>query len=104
MLTGATYLVSNDYELQLIENATHLTLAEIQNRADTVITTLGENGSILRQGGVETKIAPCPARDVKDPTGAGDAFRAGFIKGLTMMAPTRARPASVHKKATLSRA
>ncbi len=84
MLTGATYLVSNDYELQLIENATKLTLAEIQARAGTVITTLGENGSIIRQNGTETKIPPCPAGDVKDPTGAGDAFRAGFIKGLAM--------------------
>lgn len=84
MLTGATYLVSNDYELQLIENATKLTTAEIQARAETVITTLGENGSIIRRGGVETHIPPCPAKDVKDPTGAGDAFRAGFIKGLTM--------------------
>jgi adenosine kinase len=84
MLTGATYLVSNDYELQLIENATRLTLVEIVARAGTVITTLGENGSIIRQGATETVIPPCPAADVKDPTGAGDAFRAGFIKGLTL--------------------
>uniref|UniRef100_I2PZN2 Sugar kinase, ribokinase n=1 Tax=Desulfovibrio sp. U5L TaxID=596152 RepID=I2PZN2_9BACT len=84
MLTGATYLVSNDYELQLIENATRLTLAEIVARAGTVITTLGENGSIIRQGAAETVIPPCAATDVKDPTGAGDAFRAGFIKGLTL--------------------
>lgn len=84
MLTGADYLISNDYELQLIENATKLTTAEIRARAATVITTLGENGSIVRQGGLETRIPPCPAKDVKDPTGAGDAFRAGFIKGLTL--------------------
>jgi adenosine kinase len=84
MLTGATYLISNDYELQLIENATKLTLAEIQNRAATVITTLGDKGSIVRQNGVETQVPPCPVSDVKDPTGAGDAFRAGFIKGLIM--------------------
>ncbi|EHJ46275.1 Adenosine kinase [Solidesulfovibrio carbinoliphilus subsp. oakridgensis] len=84
MLTGATYLVSNDYELQLIENATKLTLAEIVARAGTVITTLGENGSVIRQGAAETVIPACPAADVKDPTGAGDAFRAGFIKGLSL--------------------
>ena len=91
MLTGATYLISNDYELQLIENATKLSLAEIRSRADTVITTLGENGSIVRQGATETHIPPCPAEDVQDPTGAGDAFRAGFLKGLTLgKTPTEA--------------
>jgi len=84
MLTGATYLISNDYELQLIENATRLTQAEIVARAGAVITTLGENGSVIRQGANETSIPPCPVKDVRDPTGAGDAFRAGFIKGLTM--------------------
>ncbi len=84
MLTGATYLISNDYELQLIQNATKLTLAQILDRAGTVITTLGENGSFVRQGNTETQVPPAPVTDVKDPTGAGDAFRAGFLKGLTM--------------------
>lgn len=84
MLTGAAYLISNDYELQLIENATKLSLADIRARAGVVITTLGENGSIIRQGNKETHIPPCPVADVQDPTGAGDAFRAGLIKGLTL--------------------
>lgn len=84
MLTDAAYLISNDYELQLIENSTKLTLAEIRSKAAIVITTLGENGSVVRQGNKETHIPPCTVHDVQDPTGAGDAFRAGFIKGLTM--------------------
>ena len=84
MLTDAAYLISNDYELQLIENATKLSLAEIRAKAATVITTLGENGSIIRQGDKETHIPPCPVTEVQDPTGAGDAFRAGFIKGLVL--------------------
>jgi adenosine kinase len=84
MLTDAAYLITNDYELQLIENATKLSLAEIRERARIVITTLGENGSIVRQGAKEIHIPPARATEVLDPTGAGDAFRAGFIKGLTM--------------------
>jgi adenosine kinase len=91
MFTGANFLISNDYELQLIENATKLTLAEIKARAGVVITTLGENGSLIRQGDQETQIAPCPVAEVQDPTGAGDAFRAGLIKGLIMgKTPTEA--------------
>ena len=84
MLTGAAYLISNDYELQLIENSTKLSLAEITARAGTVITTLGEKGSVLRQGASESIVPACPVTEVQDPTGAGDAFRAGLIKGLVM--------------------
>ena len=84
MLTNATYLISNDYELELIQNATKLTQAEIVARCGSVITTLGENGSVIRQGSQEIAVPPCPVADVKDPTGAGDAFRAGLIKGLAL--------------------
>ena len=87
MLTGATYLISNDYELELIQNSTKLTQAEIVERAGTVITTLGEKGSVIRQKGSEIAIPPYPVADVKDPTGAGDAFRAGFVKGLALGKP-----------------
>jgi len=87
MLTGATYLISNDYELELIVNATGLTLADILSRVGTLITTLGEKGSIIRQGGAELAIPPARATAVKDPTGAGDAFRAGLLMGLAAGLP-----------------
>lgn len=87
MLTGATYLISNDYELELIQNSTKLTQAEIVERAGTVITTLGEKGSVIRQKSAEIAVPPCPVAEVKDPTGAGDAFRAGFVKGLALGKP-----------------
>jgi adenosine kinase len=82
MLTGATYLISNDYELELIQNATGLTLADILSRVSALITTLGENGSVIRCKDQEIRIPPAASRQVKDPTGAGDAFRAGLLKGL----------------------
>ncbi|MFZ5813172.1 MAG: carbohydrate kinase family protein [Thermodesulfobacteriota bacterium] len=82
MLTGATYLISNDYELELIQNATGLTRADILARVSALITTLGEKGSVIRQGDREILVPPAKPREVKDPTGAGDAFRAGLLKGL----------------------
>jgi adenosine kinase len=82
MLTGSSYLISNDYELELIQNATGLTLADILSRTGVLITTLGEKGSIIRQGGAELAVPPARATAVKDPTGAGDAFRAGLLMGL----------------------
>jgi adenosine kinase len=87
MLTGATYLISNDYELELIQNATGLTLADILSRVGTLVTTLGEKGSLIRQGGTELAIPPARATAVKDPTGAGDAFRAGLLMGLAAGLP-----------------
>ncbi|MDQ7833041.1 MAG: carbohydrate kinase family protein [Desulfovibrionaceae bacterium] len=87
MLTGATYLISNDYELELIQNATGLTQADILSRVGTLITTLGEKGSVIRQGDAQWDIPAARAREVKDPTGAGDAFRAGLLMGLAAGMP-----------------
>jgi adenosine kinase len=97
MLTGASYLITNDYELQLIMNSTGLSREAILHRVDVLITTLGGDGSLISEKGTETRVpSACPAR-VADPTGAGDAFRAGFIKGLTMDRPlaTAARMGAV---------
>ncbi len=82
MTTGAKMLISNDYELEMITRATGLDLPELLDRAESILTTLGENGSILRTRDTETTIPAARAEQVLDPTGAGDAFRAGMIKGL----------------------
>jgi len=84
MLTGATYLISNDYELEMIMNATKLGKGELLERVETIVTTLGEEGSIIRSGRREDAAPAAKARQVKDPTGAGDSFRSGFMKGLSM--------------------
>lgn len=81
-LTGASLLVSNDYELEMIAQATSQTQAELLARTGAVITTLGENGSVVTEPGGETRIPAIPQKNPKDPTGAGDAYRAGLIKGL----------------------
>lgn len=84
MLTGAKILVSNDYELEMIQKSTKLSKNEILSKTGALITTLGEEGSLVWDGHTETRIPVVPPENVVDPTGAGDAYRAGLIKGLIM--------------------
>lgn len=83
-LVGATMLVVNDYEMELIRQKTGLGEAEILQRSEAVIVTRGEKGSTiqLRDGRHDVPAVP-PVREA-DPTGVGDAFRAGFMKGLAL--------------------
>ncbi len=87
MITGSSVLVSNDYELQLICNATGLSVEQLMDLTGAIITTLGEKGSLVRKQDGEFEVPPAPADPIADPTGAGDAFRSGLIKGLVMGKP-----------------
>jgi adenosine kinase len=81
-LTGAGLLISNDYELEMILQATGRRKDQLLAQTGGIITTLGENGSLVcTQKGEATIPAVRPSR-VQDPTGAGDAYRAGLITGL----------------------
>jgi len=82
MIQGAKILVSNDYELDLIQKHTGRSNTDLLGQTGSVITTLGEEGSVLRSGETEDHVAAASPSTVTDPTGAGDAFRAGLIKGL----------------------
>jgi adenosine kinase len=82
MITGARLLISNDYELELIRQKTGLQRADLLARTPAVVTTLAEKGSVIATASGETRIPAVPARTVADPTGAGDAYRAGLLKGL----------------------
>lgn len=81
-ISGAKILISNDYELDMIMSCTSLSKGELLEHTGIIITTLGENGSLVCTKEGETKITPVEAKEVVDPTGAGDAYRAGLIKGL----------------------
>lgn len=81
-LTGADILITNDYELQLIMNSTGLERDDVLSRVNNLVTTLGENGCIVVEDGKETQVPAAKAGTVVDPTGAGDAFRAGMLKGI----------------------
>jgi adenosine kinase len=84
MLTGSSLLISNDYELEMIKRATGFEKAQLMERTGGIITTLGGNGSLVCTGDQEVKIPAVRASRVLDPTGAGDAYRAGLIKGLVI--------------------
>jgi adenosine kinase len=79
---GAWIVIGNDYELELIEQRTSRDVAGLLELAEMVVTTLGRKGSLIatRQKSVEIPAAP-PTRE-SDPTGAGDAYRAGLVAGL----------------------
>ena len=79
---GAWIVIGNDYELELIQQRTGHDVPGLLELAEIVVTTLGRQGSRIatRQETVEIPAAP-PLRE-SDPTGAGDAYRAGLVAGL----------------------
>jgi adenosine kinase len=84
LVSGSKLLIANDYELELISEKTGLKRNELLERTEAIIVTLGENGSIIITARDETKIGVAKPSKVLDPTGAGDAYRAGLIKGLVL--------------------
>ena len=81
-IDGSQFMISNDYELELIQNKTGLDRKGLLERTGTIITTLGEYGSRVSTPDFDLAIPPVILPRVVDPTGAGDAYRAGLIKGL----------------------
>lgn len=81
-ITSAKAFISNDYELSLVLAKTGWDEGDILNQVEILVTTLGEKGSVVKTKKEKFDIPPAKPQDIKDPTGAGDAYRAGFIKGL----------------------
>jgi adenosine kinase len=87
MIRGALIYISNDYELELTRQKTGHGAEELLDLAAAVITTRGDQGSVLLhrdQGVHRVEIPAVRPEKVADPTGAGDAYRAGLVKGLTI--------------------
>ena len=84
LIDGAAYLVTNDYEKELLESKTGLADAEVLDRVGVRVTTLGKHGVRITGRDLEPVEVPV-ARVVEayDPTGVGDGFRAGFFTGLS---------------------
>jgi len=80
LVEGAAYLFTNEYEAGLLADKTGWSDAEVLALVGTRITTLGAAGStVSRRGEPAQHVGVVPATHVADPTGTGDAFRAGFL-------------------------
>ncbi|PXY37086.1 ribokinase [Prauserella coralliicola] len=83
LVSGAKYLFSNEYEWELLTRKTGWSERKIANQVWLRITTLGGKGCVLvDRDGDEIHVDAVPAREIVDPTGVGDAFRAGFLSGI----------------------
>jgi adenosine kinase len=78
----ADYLAVNDYEGKLLEEKTGSRLEALANGVKAAVVTLGARGSLIFAGGRRHEIPAVPAEKVLDPTGCGDAYRAGLLYGI----------------------
>ncbi|MDP1863318.1 MAG: carbohydrate kinase family protein [Thiobacillus sp.] len=82
MVELADYVTLNDYEAELLQARTELSLAVLATKVKCLVVTRGEAGSQFYVDGKMIDIPVVPARAVVDPTGCGDAFRAGLLYGI----------------------
>lgn len=84
LVDGAAYLFTNEYEAQLTESKTGWSADEILDRVGIRVMTQGKDGALVqRRGEPDIHVPIAAVVDAVDPTGVGDAFRAGFLAGLT---------------------
>ena len=83
-LEGSMMLISNDYELQMIIKMTGMEKKGLLGLTKTIITTLGGEGSLISTSNLDTAVPAARVSQVLDPTGAGDAYRAGLLKGIAL--------------------
>jgi adenosine kinase len=82
LIREAQYIVVNDYEFQLLKERTGMNGGAIAEQVEALIVTRGAEGSVLRTRDGVRDVSVVEPEDVQDPTGCGDAFRAGLIYGL----------------------
>lgn len=78
----ADYVTVNDYEFELLRERTGWSAQDITDRVDALVVTGGSKGSVVYHGGRRHDIPIAAPKTVADPTGCGDAYRAGLIYGL----------------------
>lgn len=81
-MQGAAVMIANEYEMEMIARKVQVNRLDLLQMTEAMITTRGEHGSIVLRQDSEVNIPAIEPQQVLDPTGAGDAYRAGLIKGL----------------------
>lgn len=81
---GAHAVFCNEYEFELLQNHTGLSSKKIEQLVRLLVITKGENGATIKSDGKEYQIPCVPETRVADPTGVGDAFRGGFLRGYRL--------------------
>ena len=81
-IEGAALVMCNDYELELIRQKTGFGEVEILDHAGGLVVTKGEKGCTIILDGQQVDVAAVTPSRIVDPTGVGDAFRGGFLKGM----------------------
>jgi len=83
-LVGAEVVICNDYEFELIRQKTGLDEREIVRRSGALIVTRGEHGCTIRERDRVMDVPAVPPVRIVDPTGVGDAFRGGLMRGISL--------------------
>lgn len=81
-IEGAYMVVVNDYEFGLVNDKLGLDVEDVIKRGTVLVVTRGDNGSVIHAGGNRHEIGIYPTDHPRDPTGQGDAFRGGFLRGV----------------------
>ena len=81
---GATLLFCNEYEFELLQKHTGYSADQLRNAVKILVVTLGSDGALIHTTENEWRIPVVPPHQIADPTGVGDAFRGGFLRGLQL--------------------
>ena len=86
-IVGCDLLIANEYEAELIRDKTGMDEDALREAAGILIVTRGEKGSVIWENGTRHEIPVVPAEIERDPTGVGDAYRAGVLVGMLRDVP-----------------
>jgi adenosine kinase len=83
-IIGAFMVICNDYEFELMRQKTGMSEQEVLSHVPLLVVTKGEHGCTVLTPGSSIDVPAVTPDRIEDPTGVGDAFRGGFMKGLAI--------------------